>query len=76
MAKWMRRGARRSQAQLRDDAALRARLDRLKLDKAQLGQAFDLLLAGAPKDRLAAMLARAEAAATAARPASAGGALC
>jgi anti-sigma factor RsiW len=56
-------------SQLRDDAALRARLDRLKLDKAELGQAFDLVLAGAPKEQLAAILVRAEAAATAARPA-------
>jgi anti-sigma factor RsiW len=61
-------------AQLRDDAALRTRLDRLKLDTAELGKAFDLLLAGAPSDRLAATLSRAEAeaAASAARPASAG----
>jgi anti-sigma factor RsiW len=59
-------------ARLGDDAALRARLDRLKLDTAELGQAFGILLAGAPSDRLATILSRAEATASAARPASAG----
>ncbi len=53
------------------DPALKARLDRLAAGSPRFREAFDLLLQGAPADRLQALLAKAESAAAAGRaPAS------
>jgi len=49
------------EARLAADAALRARLERLRGGARPFAGAFDILLRNAPEDRLAAILARAEA---------------
>ena len=53
------------ETRLATDAALRARLERLRAGDRAFAGAFDILLRNAPKERLAAILARAEAGAAA-----------